>query len=734
MTMLSSAVAAVLPSAVETSVKLFFSPRIPTLLYPLLQGARLLEPVFRQRWKEFGAVCRTRHISAAEAVRMARRGFIPECHSTPFQFRPPREPNWSAAELQQMIPLHSELLAGNVIEPVPPPNFADPMIRLAMAAALCYYGGSPFMVPALVMPFVHIWFTVPKPHSDKRRPVSAMGIFNEFLIPRHFKMEGLHSLQLILRPLDFMTVIDIKAAFPTLGIHPRYRNYFIFQFRGKFYRYRGSVFGISSLPRAWTKLLRPVMAFLRSFGIRLVIFSDDILVAAASFAACAQDTQDVLTILQFLGFVISDKESVKLIPAQRQIWCGALICTLTMELLLPPTKLRDLVRKCRQRVTACSAGTRFTLRGWASTLGLLRSTHFALRPALLWSQPLNRFVNPFISTNVKCWDRILPLPPAEVLDCLQQFISRAKELNGRPIRPPPADLLTDSDSSDFGGGMVMDQPIQSATRWHWLPEEAQQHINMKELKVHLRGLQALDLETPGLLLNRIISNRCDNSVSVAYVNRQGGRIPALSREAESLFTWLMTKNSWMSDQFLAGVLNERADTESRWEINPAEYMLLPWMFRALNQRWGPFTVDAFASRLNKQMLPFWSRYLDPDAHRQDAFRQNWSGHNLWILPPHVIVGKCLAELRKQRVTRATIVVPIWPSQPWWSLLLQMTVDYQLLGPSGSVLKHPTKPLAGPPALWMMGAFKVCFNVTNSRASLSRISTDLWLRGALPERN
>jgi hypothetical protein len=95
MTMLSSSVAAVLPSAVvpATSVDLFFSPRIPSLLFPLLQGARLLEPVYRQRWEEFGAVCRTRHISAVEAVWMARRGFIPECHSTPFQFRPPREPN-----------------------------------------------------------------------------------------------------------------------------------------------------------------------------------------------------------------------------------------------------------------------------------------------------------------------------------------------------------------------------------------------------------------------------------------------------------------------------------------------------------------------------------------------------------------------------------------------------------------------------------------------------------------
>ena len=114
------------------------------------------------------------------------------------------------------------------------------------------------------------------------------------MIPKHFKIEGLHTVRQLLQPLDFMTVIDLRAAYPTLGINPRYRNFFIFRFRGKFYRYRGTVFGASSLPRAFTKLLRPICAFLRTFGIRLVIFLDDILIMSASFAACAQDTQDVL--------------------------------------------------------------------------------------------------------------------------------------------------------------------------------------------------------------------------------------------------------------------------------------------------------------------------------------------------------------------------------------------------------------------------------------------------------
>ena len=80
----------------------------------------------------------------------------------------------------------------------------------------------------------------------------------------------------------------------------------------------------------------------------------------------------------------------------------------------------------------------------------------------------------------------------------------------------------------------MDEPLQAAARWHWLPDEKEHHINWKELSTPLMGLQSLDLEFPGLVLNAMVRDRCDNSVSVSYINRQGGRIPELSFVAEAL--------------------------------------------------------------------------------------------------------------------------------------------------------------------------------------------------------
>jgi hypothetical protein len=617
-----------------------------------------------------------------------------------------------------------------IIEPIPEPDFSKPAVQLATAMALCFYSGCPFMVPAMVLPFVHVMFAVAKPHSTKMRGVSGLKSFNQkFMIPKHFKMEGLHTVRQLLQVLDFMTVIDLRAAYPTMGINPRYRNFFIFRFRGQFYRYRGTVFGASSLPRAFTKLLRPICAFLRTFGIRLVIFLDDILIMSASFATCAQDTQDVLIVLTHLGFVISTKEQVKLVPAQAQVWCGTRICSLTMMFSLPFEKLKKIQQKMRKVIKLCQASVQMTLKQWASVLGTMRSTLVCVLPSLLFSQGVRRFVNSAITTHKSCWEKVMALPPLEVLENLRRFAGPDLRLyNGRPIRPLPADLLMDTDASGFGGGIVSTSPLELEGRWHWLSAEAKKHINWKELVTHLRGLESLEMQCPGLVLNSTIFNRTDNSVSMSYVNRQGGRVPELSFAAEALWYWLLARGCTIRDLFLPGVQNVRADTASRWWIDASEYQLLPALFRKVDLLYGPFTVDAFATRVNHQLKPFWSRWGDPESQAVDALRQDWTRHNLYLFPPYPLVPRTLSLLRDQRSLTATLVAPLWTAQPWWPLLLSMTLDFQLLGEAKDVLRHPTTPERKLLHSWKLAAFRLSGRCFNSRDTINRLSNGLFADG------
>ena len=277
---------------------------------------------------------------------MARHGFVPHLYAPPLQLRPPSEPIWDLEKLTIMEDLVSQRLLNQVVERIPVPDFGSFKTKLALATSMCYYGGIPWLVPALILPFVSILFPVPKPHSSKWRDVMGMSKFNDFVIPKKFKMEGLHTVRTMLRPLDYMVVIDIDSAFPTLGIHPRYRDYFIFRFRGVYYRYRGAVFGISSLPRAWKKLLSPVIAFLRTFGIRIAIFVDDLLLCAASYCLCAQDAQDVIILLWWLGFNIAPKCLPTLKPTQCLVWTGVEIDSVMMEFRMDKARIGKIRRVC----------------------------------------------------------------------------------------------------------------------------------------------------------------------------------------------------------------------------------------------------------------------------------------------------------------------------------------------------------------------------------------------------
>lgn len=55
-----------------------------------------------------------------------------------------------------------------------------------------------------------------------------------------------------------------------------------FRWKGVKYQYVCLPFGLSSSPRIFTKILKPLVARLRPMGIRLIIYLDDILIMVAS--------------------------------------------------------------------------------------------------------------------------------------------------------------------------------------------------------------------------------------------------------------------------------------------------------------------------------------------------------------------------------------------------------------------------------------------------------------------
>jgi hypothetical protein len=69
---------------------------------------------------------------------------------------------------------------------------------------------------------------------------------------------------------------------------------------------------------------------------------------------------------------------------------------------------------------------------------------------------------------------------------------------------------------------------------------------------------------------------------------------------------------------------------------------------------------------------------------------SWKGEIPYAFPPVQMVARVLQKLGRDGVASALVVVPAWPSQPWWNLLQGHAVAQRDQGDSNEILRR------GPP--------------------------------------
>ena len=95
------------------------------------------------------------------------------------------------------------------------------------------------------------------------------------------------------------------------------------------------------------------------------------------------------------------------------------------------------------------------------------------------------------------------------------------------------------------------------------------------------------------------------------------------------------------------------------------------MYKLLDAKWGPHTVDRFATCYNVQVERFNSRYACPGSEAVDAFTVDWSKENNWWCPPPMLVPRVLRHADRCNA-QGTLVVPMWESAHFWPLLYTRT--------------------------------------------------------------
>ena len=184
-------------------------------------------------------------------------------------------------------------------------------------------------------------FVVPKKDGGWRPVINLKRINKAFLDPPHFRMDTTKDVAMLLSPGDWAASVDLKDAYFHIPLHRQSRRFLRFGWNRKLFQFLVVPFGLSTAPFIFTMVTKPVAAYLRSRGIRVIFYLDDILVIGKSKDECERNLQSVLTLLQELGFLINWKKS-NLCPSQRFLFLGLLWDTTLGQICLPQTKLSKL--------------------------------------------------------------------------------------------------------------------------------------------------------------------------------------------------------------------------------------------------------------------------------------------------------------------------------------------------------------------------------------------------------
>jgi hypothetical protein len=235
------------------------------------------------------------------------------------------------------------------------------------------------------------------------------------------------------------------------------------------------------------------------------------------------------------------------------------------------------------------------------------------------------------------------------------------------FRLRPVQALLTTDSSERGWEAVLVVGSMSDTTYDCFSTKyAYASSNLRETTAVLKALLFFKEALVGMGVNSL-AIKTDNMVTV--------------------FKLLTKWDIRISVTHIPGTENTVEDALSR--MDPVgDYQLERGLFeRGLRALGVAPTVDLFANCNNAKCPSFVAL---PGKHAEgaralDAMRYDWRGKVPYLSPPVQMIPRVLQKVAMEHIT-AVMVLPEWPSQPWWNLMRCMAVAQVRSGKSKVALK------------------------------------------------
>jgi Reverse transcriptase (RNA-dependent DNA polymerase)/DNA N-6-adenine-methyltransferase (Dam) len=570
--------------------------------------------------------------------------------SYPNQTIGPMEPSWSLSE--------QEAISHSILE-------------LSNNGAIC-------TVEPIVDQYVSKIFLVPKADGGSRLILNLKSL-NSYIWADHFKLEDHKTVAKIIQRGMYMGTIDLKDAYLMVPIFEPHRKYLRFSFQNKLYQYNCMPFGLNCAPLVFTKLLRPALSYLRSRGFLSVLYLDDFLIFGTSYRDCLKNIKSTIVILNKLGFIINYEKS-KLVPSHQVKYLGFLYNSMDMSISLPQEKIDKVIKLLKK----FSALQECTIREFAEFLGTLCSICTAVRYGWVYTKLFERQKFLALRKSGDNYNCKMVLPPTLKED-FTWWLQRVPCARNN-IKVDSYRLEIFSDASKTGWGAFC-----NGKRCHgfWSDLEREEHINILELKAAFLALKSF----ASYLSDCNVLCRVDNTTALAYINRMGSvQYPTLNKLSRLIWQWCETRNIFLFASYIPSQDNAEADAESRKRLaQETEWQLNNSAFQKIVSSFGSPAIDLFASKDNQKCQKYISWQGEPGCIAVDAFTVNWNSYFFYAFPPFSLILRVLQKIIEDRA-RGIVVVPLWPTQPWFPLFSSMLENnFIVFQPSKDLLSFNRMP-------------------------------------------
>ena len=528
--------------------------------------------------------------------------------------------------------------------------------------------------------FVSNIFLRPKKDGSYRM-ILNLRKFNEYVAYHHFKMEGLHLAIQMMTPGCYMASIDLKDAYYAVPIAEEHRKYLKFMFKGQLYRFKCFVNGLAPCPRIFTKLLKVPFSHLRKDGHLSVAYIDDTFLQGEDIEDCQKNIRDTVCLLSDLGFVIHPEKSV-LEPTQEIEFLGFLLNSVSMRVSISEHKANKIKALCLNLIETKTP----SIREVAKVVGSLVACFPGVLYGPLYYRRIDIEKNLALKEHRGNFDKRMSLSS----EAKTELLWWANNIHAayKPINSGKPQITIETDASLSGWGAVC-RSLNLNASGIWGPLETDLHINVLELKAVLLALKSFAEHVSAehvLVLS-------DNMTTVVYVREMGGshseQCNDLTRE---IWQWAKARDTWLSIAHLPGKLNCLADFRSRNFNFDTEWKLNVKIFQRISREFRTnYDIDLFAAHDNYQLKPFISWKPDPEAQFIDAFAFSWTEHLFWAFPPFSLLQRVVQKIIHDQAT-GVLLVPRWPTQPWFPAAMRLLIqDPLLLESNPLLLTIPSRP-------------------------------------------